>query len=479
MATYLPIADTQKSASNETLKSIDFLRKAAVDADAAKVMTKATHDMIAAVDPSNGALVLDNVIAAVKTPGAKLEPAVIQTFRVMDALRVDMEKAASANPALATHPIVKAAVQHYKDLQQSCATLRIQERSRELADKTLALAEQLYTTIDLIPDRTSATNSKGQLRPESINKAFKDRLAKVADALARSRVMAEELNVFGAAFEVLALSSEVQALAPERWRTIQKDANLPAIYAQAWTDINVAITKLPALELEIRKASAELHKHRNDIVKEAHQVAVKVTQTKGTFAQQTTTTVQLCAEAKKYLEDTAAQEAKMYSSIEGWFYQSLRLQTPTTPIKKSVNKNHTPGVDKDPLFTSITPTGQFKKLEADHIVSMKIMTQHPDFQFLTSDDKLTILNTPSNFTGLSRRPNASKSDRTYSDWLAYLNVNMATGAVGAGTLAGETVDLAHFQHLINEETKLRPIIEAQIASLAAKNKAAIRTTHPM
>ena len=56
------------------------------------------------------------------------------------------------------------------------------------------------------------------------------------------------------------------------------------------------------------------------------------------------------------------------------------------------------------------------RFEADHIVSLKKMTEFPDFHKLTREEKLEVANLRENFIGLGKRTNASKQDKNWTEW---------------------------------------------------------------
>ncbi|MBV9342190.1 MAG: DUF4150 domain-containing protein [Acidobacteria bacterium] len=89
-------------------------------------------------------------------------------------------------------------------------------------------------------------------------------------------------------------------------------------------------------------------------------------------------------------------------------YDKVRSKTPSEQIRKSVN--------------SVSPKTCFAcgqaapNLAADHIVSLKIISQMPGFACLSQDDQVKIANSPSNFVGLCTSCNSSKRDKTWHRW---------------------------------------------------------------
>jgi hypothetical protein len=471
MATvFSPLATTEKSAASESLKTLVFLNTVRTSQDARKLLSGPTLASIDATVGGTQKLKLDEVKDHLTNPNGNLEAAYLETFGMMHAVLTDVEKAAKNDPNVANSPDYIAAVAQYKALQQSGATLQLQKRQLELADATLALASTLVKVVDLVPDQQVVTSKSGKTRPESINSPLKTALAEVADYLANARLMAENANVFGAAYELMALLPQVVKLVDERWKKLPNAAN----FAADKLSIDNLLKQADTDAKNIMKASAELHKSRSDISKQPHQTAITIQQASGNFAQQMTTNVVMCQETKNQMDATATKEAETYQELEGWFYQSLRTQTPSTARKKDVNVGFKPGKSPDPVVMSLIPK---KKLEADHIVAMKIITQHPNYQFLSTDEKLTILNRADNFTGLSRSPNASKSDRTYADWKTYLTLD-TKGFIGTGSMQGEQVDVAHLNSLITEEQRLTPIIHKEIDNLVLSRLQALNKEYP-
>jgi 5-methylcytosine-specific restriction endonuclease McrA len=89
-------------------------------------------------------------------------------------------------------------------------------------------------------------------------------------------------------------------------------------------------------------------------------------------------------------------------------YDQVRTKTPSPDIRKSVNA-------KQPKTCSAC--GQVvANLAADHVVSLKIISQMPGFACLSSEDQAKVANTPENFVGLCKSCNSSKRDKTWHRW---------------------------------------------------------------
>ncbi|MBO2535359.1 T7SS effector LXG polymorphic toxin [Rummeliibacillus suwonensis] len=89
-------------------------------------------------------------------------------------------------------------------------------------------------------------------------------------------------------------------------------------------------------------------------------------------------------------------------------YKNLRKKTPSNDIRKMVNPD---GPKVDPVYGY-----EIDKFEADHIVSMKKITEMDGFSRLTREQQIEILNLKDNFIGLGKSSNASKGDHSWADW---------------------------------------------------------------
>ena len=108
----------------------------------------------------------------------------------------------------------------------------------------------------------------------------------------------------------------------------------------------------------------------------------------------------------KHSDDAAASTSKGISKKE---YNSLRKKTPSQEIRDHVN--NVDGEKFDPIYGYPVET-----LEADHIVSMKEITEMDGFSSLSDVDKVEVLNLEDNFMGLGKPTNSSKGAKTWSDW---------------------------------------------------------------
>ncbi|MCT4477572.1 T7SS effector LXG polymorphic toxin [Peribacillus frigoritolerans] len=89
-------------------------------------------------------------------------------------------------------------------------------------------------------------------------------------------------------------------------------------------------------------------------------------------------------------------------------YKNLRKKTPSNEIRKMVNPD---GPKVDPVYGY-----EVDKFEADHIVSMKEITEIEGFSRLTREQQIEILNLKDNFVGLGKSSNASKGAHSWADW---------------------------------------------------------------
>lgn len=69
------------------------------------------------------------------------------------------------------------------------------------------------------------------------------------------------------------------------------------------------------------------------------------------------------------------------------------------------------GLKVDPVYGY-----EVDKFEADHIVSMKEVTEMDGFNRLTREQQIEILNLKDNFVGLGKSSNASKGAHSWADW---------------------------------------------------------------
>ena len=132
-------------------------------------------------------------------------------------------------------------------------------------------------------------------------------------------------------------------------------------------------------------------------------------------------------------------------------YDELRKQTPSRQARQKVNENNVIGAD-DPAIPGKKIDGP---LEADHIVSMDKITKMENFDKLTTENKLKVLNYEDNFTGLSRSANASKGAKSYSEWTTYKKDNIP-------------ISQEYRTRMMAKEAELEPILQGMIDGLVGK-----------
>ncbi|OMG73113.1 RHS repeat-associated core domain-containing protein [Burkholderia ubonensis] len=126
----------------------------------------------------------------------------------------------------------------------------------------------------------------------------------------------------------------------------------------------------------------------------------------------------------------------------------LRTRTPTTKITNKVNKGIKLGMD-DPALPGMKIAA---RLQADHIVSYKAITNMNGFWDLTVSNQLKVLNYEDNFVGLSSTANQSKGSKTFEEWTRYEEGDIP-------------VDPVFRKRMMEEEQKLRPRLQQYIHQL--------------
>ncbi|EGH08050.1 MULTISPECIES: PAAR domain-containing protein [Pseudomonas syringae group] len=137
--------------------------------------------------------------------------------------------------------------------------------------------------------------------------------------------------------------------------------------------------------------------------------------------------------------------------ISSELYKELRAKTPSTTIRKMVNKNVALPMD-DPALPGMTIT---KPLHADHIVPMKQITEMDGFARLTFEDQVSVLNYKPNFIDLSEVANTSKGTKSFADWSIYKKI-------------GIDVDPQFKASMIKRTAELEPELQQHIYTLLEK-----------
>jgi len=134
-------------------------------------------------------------------------------------------------------------------------------------------------------------------------------------------------------------------------------------------------------------------------------------------------------------------------------YTKLRDKTPSREIREAVNEGVELPMD-DPALPGLKVA---ESLHADHIVSMKTITEMDGFSDLTFENQLKVLNNPENFVGLSETANTSKGSKTFAEWTEYKKGNIK-------------VDENFRRTMMAREKELEPILQQQIKDLLKAQK---------
>lgn len=139
------------------------------------------------------------------------------------------------------------------------------------------------------------------------------------------------------------------------------------------------------------------------------------------------------------------------SKISPAEYKKLRKKSPSQKIREIVNEDIDQLIGKpDPAIPSKFIDG---KLQADHIVSLKKISQMKNFEKLTAEERIQIANFKDNFIGLTKTANTSKGSKTYKEWTHYVKENIK-------------IDSTFREKMIIKEQELEKIIQAKINTLA-------------
>ena len=145
----------------------------------------------------------------------------------------------------------------------------------------------------------------------------------------------------------------------------------------------------------------------------------------------------------------------LFRAIEGGqlevtpaFYKMLRQRTPNDSLRDLVNSGYKRGMADEAL----PGLRVLERLEADHIVPMKRITEMPGFKEINYENMLRVLNFKPNYTGLSKAANTSKGEQTFAQWLRHDKL-------------GINVDPAFRAKMMAEEARLEPILKTFIQKL--------------
>ena len=129
-------------------------------------------------------------------------------------------------------------------------------------------------------------------------------------------------------------------------------------------------------------------------------------------------------------------------------YDELRKHTPSRKIRQKVNENNVIGAD-DPAIPGKKIEGS---LEADHIVSMDKIAKMENFDNLSTENQIKVLNYEENFTGLSKSSNTSKGAKSYSEWTTYKKENIP-------------ISMEYKAEMMKKESALEPVLQGMIDGL--------------
>ncbi|HDR8030916.1 TPA: hypothetical protein QC317_001043 [Bacillus cereus] len=136
-------------------------------------------------------------------------------------------------------------------------------------------------------------------------------------------------------------------------------------------------------------------------------------------------------------------------------YDELRDGTPTAKLREKVNEGIEDKIGTpDPALPGKYITD---RLQADHIVLMKNIEKMENFDKLTKEQQLKVLNNEENFLGLSEAANKSKGSKSYSDWTIYKKEKIE-------------VDPKFREEMIKKEKELEMKLQKQIDDFVEGNK---------
>ncbi|QEL69458.1 hypothetical protein [Bacillus sp. SH8-8] len=136
-------------------------------------------------------------------------------------------------------------------------------------------------------------------------------------------------------------------------------------------------------------------------------------------------------------------------------YDELRDGTPTAKLREKVNEGIEDKIGTpDPALPGKYITD---RLQADHIVSIKNIANVENFDKLTKEQQLKVLNNEENFLGLSEAANKSKGSKSYSDWTIYKKEKIE-------------VDPKFREEMIKKEKELEMKLQKQIDDFVEGNK---------
>jgi hypothetical protein len=130
----------------------------------------------------------------------------------------------------------------------------------------------------------------------------------------------------------------------------------------------------------------------------------------------------------------------------------LRSQTPSA-VLQAWARSQLPATAQDPAFPSLTVDGT---AHADHIVPFVEILNMTNFNLLTEEQQIAVLNLQINFAALSPRANSSKGSKTYANWTRHENL-------------GINVDPGFRREMVRKENEARQQLQAQIDEFVVAN----------
>ncbi|MEQ1675993.1 MAG: DUF4157 domain-containing protein [Chitinophagaceae bacterium] len=132
--------------------------------------------------------------------------------------------------------------------------------------------------------------------------------------------------------------------------------------------------------------------------------------------------------------------------------ERLRGETPS-PELRAWAQSLLPSTAPDPAFPSLTVDGT---ANADHIIPFATIVQMSDFNFLTIEQRLAVLNLQENFAAMSPRANTSKGTQSFAQWTRHKDLNIP-------------VDSAFRRMMMRRETEARAALVKKINEFVTLN----------
>ncbi len=153
-------------------------------------------------------------------------------------------------------------------------------------------------------------------------------------------------------------------------------------------------------------------------------------------------------------EDDPEAAPRTREAVSKAQYKKLRGQTPSSQLQKLVNEGIS---DADRPYDDFLLKGRTitEKLQADHTVSMKTITEMDGFDKLSFEDQVKVLNYTPNIEGLSGSANASKQAKSWEEFTHYKK----------GEPGEIEVDKTIRQEMIDKSKVLTPELQDLIKSL--------------